>query len=427
MKFVRIHNLKTSTYELFVAFFLSWFAVSGAILFITKNVTPMGKMDTLLLYGLMSIFFLSVFGVFYKRLKGWQLVVPVCFFCVLLIATLSSSQSNANLEILINLIITCFPFFFLVGCVRDFSSLYRFLLIIMQIAPYIHILAYFLLGSGQLEEDETYSQDMSYKYLFPAIVLLSDVLYKFSFKSFFPFLICIFFVVAYGARGPLVSLFLFTILYIVLMSKSLGIKTVLFSVLFISGVAVYFITHLDQVIDYLINLMNSLNTSVRVLQMVMDESFAEDNARSSYAAECWKRIFDNPFWGTGPINDRVYLWNIFHFEKGVAGMYPHNFFVEVLTQYGLIFGLVIIYIFFIIIYKSVKYSVNIETKKLLLVFIGAYFFPLLFSGSYISSQGFYVLMAFCIVILKIRKTKTLSYVRSHSKSHYISEREVQKE
>ncbi len=403
-------NNKSITYELFFACFLSWFAISGAVLGITKNVLHIGKIDTLLLYGGMLLMFLYVFGVFFKRLQGWQLASSIGVFTLLLIAMLFSSVPEANQGVIVDVVVFCIPCFLLAGCVRDFSSVYKYLLLIMQIAPYFHILSFLFLDSGQLDEDEAYSQSMSYRYLFPAIVLLSDVLSRFSFKSLIPFVICLFLIIAYGARGPLASLFLFAVLYWLVMFRNIGIKKLILPILLFAALAIYVITHFEQVIDYLVNQMSSLNSSVRIFQMVMDESVVEDEARGNYAAQCLKRVMENPFWGTGPVNDRVYLWNIYHSDRGVASMYPHNFFVEILTQFGLFFGIVLIAVFLHNIYKSLKETANIETLKLLLVFIGAYFFPLMFSGSYIETKGFYILIAFCFVVRSFGKVKLLRYV-----------------
>lgn len=413
MTFSRIFNPKTYTIELFVAFFLSWFAITGAVLGITKNVLPMGKVDTLLLYLMMLVFAVKVLGTFIKRLEGWQIVSVFGVLTVLLISTLFSSKPDTNISVTLEVLAFCLPCLLIVGCVRDFSSFYKYLLIIMQIMPYFHLLAFFLLDNAQIDEDEGYSQSMSYSYLFPAIVLLSDVLSRFSLKSLIPCVICIFMMIAYGARGPLASVFLFMLIYWLVMSKSIGWKKMVMPILLLVALAVYVFTHFEDVIAYFAELMTSMNSSVRVLDMIMDESLTEDEARGMYATACLKHVFDNPFLGTLPINDRVFLWNIFHSDRGIASMYPHNFFVEILTQFGLFLGLLLICLFLRIIYKCLKDPINMDSKKILLVFIGAYFFPLLFSGSYISSKGFYILMAVCIVILKMRKTKKLSYAQTH--------------
>lgn len=391
-------NNKSITYELFFACFLSWFAISGAVLGITKNVLHIGKIDTLLLYGGMLLMFLYVFGVFFKRLQGWQLISSIGFFALLLIAMLFSSIPDANQEVIVKVVVFCIPCFLLAGCVRDFSSVYKYLLLIMQIAPYFHIISFLILDSGQLDEDETYSQAMSYRYLFPAIVLLSDVLSRFSFKSLIPFLICLFLIIAYGARGPLASLFLFAVLYWVVMFRSIGVKKLILPILILAPLTFYAITHLEQIVDYLFNLMSSLNSSVRILQKVMDESLMEDDLRGNIIATCLSRVFDNPFWGTGPVNDRVLLWYAFHSDDGVTGTYPHNFFVELLTQYGLFSGILLIFVFFKVIFKCLKNPINVDTQKLLLSYLGAFFFPLMFSGSYVDSKDFYILIATCVVI-----------------------------
>lgn len=399
-------------YELFFACFLSWGILSEAVHGITRNMIPMGKLDTLLLYTLMLLLFLKVFSTFYSRLRGWQFVSAICLISLLLIATLFSSSQDINWVVITKVIVICLPCFILAGCLRDFSSLYKYLLLIMQIAPYFLLLSFLFLGNGQLEEDENYSQHLSYLHLFPALVLLSDVLSKFSLKSFIPFVICVFLIIAYGARGPLASLVLFAFLYWIIMAKSIGVKKMVLPIIIFALIGSYVIIHLEAVIMYLADLMSSMNTSVRVLNMVMAEpgSFAESNAREDYAATCMTHVLDNPFWCTGPINDRVFLGNIYRSDKGIDGLYPHNFFVEIFTQYGLFLGFVIIIYFLFFIYKSLKLSINEETRKLLLVFIGAYFFPLMFSGSYVDSNGFYILVASCIVIRHAGKVKQLSYV-----------------
>lgn len=410
MAAIRLFNFKSISYEFFMALFLSWFAVSGAVLGITKNLLHVGKLDTLLLYGSMLLLFGKVFGVFCKRLKSWQIASAIGILTIFLIAMFFSSIPDANQEVIMEVVIFCLPCYVLAGCVRDYSSLYKYLLVIMQIIPYVHVLSFLFLNSGQLGEDEDYSQSMSYRYLFPAIILLSDILSRFSFKSLVPFLICLFLIIAYGARGPWACLSLFTISYWIVMPKSIRLKKLLIPLLILSVIVAFVIIRFNQVIDYMTNLMTSLNSSVRILQKMMDESLMEDEIRDDIVTACLSRVFENPFWGTGPINDRVFLWYAFHSTDGVTGTYPHNFFVEVLTQYGLFLGLVLIGSFLVIIYQCLRHPINLETQKLFLVFIGAYFFPLLFSGSYVDSKGFYILLATCIVIRSMGKVKQSQHV-----------------
>ena len=136
------------------------------------------------------------------------------------------------------------------------------------------------------------------------------------------------------------------------------------------------------------------------MTMITDGSLMEDEARGQLAEISIRGIKENPILGVGLVNDRNYITPFFHSDEDNTGRYPHNVFLEVLLQFGLLFGTILIIVFFRLLFKSYKDAKDDYMPKLILILFSVYFVPLLYSGSYLTQEGLYVLLAFCISSIK---------------------------
>ncbi len=391
---MNVKSLKNS-YELFFVLFFTWTYLVGSLLGITRHFLSVGVLDIAVLDILLLLFFFNVFGTFKKRLKMWPITSSLILIFLLCFACLFSTRIETNFSVMRDVIFTCLPLLLFGSCVRDYKKVYKYLLNVMIIFVIFSIISYLLFGI-KLNDEESYSQQQAYRFLLPAIVLICDTLEHFSLKCFFSFLICIFLILAYGARGPLVAVVCFVIFYLLFSVKKNMTKKNKLSLFIIFIIVIIALSKYGNSFYMLSGVFDNMNMSSRTVTMITDGTMLEDDARNSLATICYEGIMKNPILGVGPANDRNYIAQYFHSDEDNTGKYPHNFFLEVLLQFGVLLGAIIVFVFFRIIYKAYKNSQDRFYSNLLLVLFAAFFVPLMYSGSYLIQEGVYLLLAFCI-------------------------------
>lgn len=394
-------RLKRPEYETFFVFYLTMsYFIHIFNLTIRHFVGNTHKLDTLTLYLLLAFMFVLVIRTAIDRIRPWQIFGIFAEGLILTVFLLASPDMETHLTVLESVLTECFPLFLLSGCVRDCKKVQEDLLSVMTFVPYGYAFLAVAFGLGTLTEGTGYSQSDSYQMLLPAIVLASSLQNELSLKRLIPFGISLFFMFAYGARGPVACLALFIIVNILLHfeKRSRGRAVGFVAVLGVIAAAVY--QYFYELLRWFQTLFAQLGFSIRTVDRLMNQSFFEDRGRNRIAEICIDRILEHPFIGIGPVNDRIYLANQFGNGEGAVGSYPHNFFLEILMQYGVILGGMMLLLFAFLILKALRTAPNANTKDLIVILIGSYFFPLLFSGSYLDSRGFYMLVAICAVICK---------------------------
>ena len=105
------------------------------------------------------------------------------------------------------------------------------------------------------------------------------------------------------------------------------------------------------------------------------------------------------FTGSGMAGDRYWL-NALGYGK--TGAYTHNIFGELLIDYGIILGTILILFLCIMIYLCFIKRESMYLKIFKILFFSLGFSRLLLSSSYIIEVGFYVMMAMMIRGIKFR-------------------------
>lgn len=358
-------------------------------------ISQINKLDTLFFYSLFAFEVLFALHEIRKRIKYWQLFFCTSTIFMLLFAIAFSNNLAVNFAVLKSVVLECFPVFLLAGTVQDFSAVKRYMNKAAIITIYCLSFVIYVLGVGKLEEGIGYSQYMSYYVLLPTIIIAGLLLEKFRIIVLVPFLLGLFIMLSFGARGPLTCLVLYIALKLLIAFVRMEIhkRLALVAITSISGVLLY--TLFYRLIDWLIGIFQSFGFSIRAIQGLMDSSFLTDASRSQIYAYCINYISRNPLWGTGLVNDRVYITNAIFSGDSPIGNYPHNIFLEIWMQFGIFFGTIILAIIIIMLLKGLSSKISADAKSVTLILIGTGFFPLLFSGSYINSSNFYILIAVC--------------------------------
>lgn len=210
---------------------------------------------------------------------------------------------------------------------------------------------------------------------------------KNSFKEFFIYLMYIAIILLFCNRGSLLWIIL-ACMYIYI-TLSVHKKFQLFFITFIIFIGLLFSI---SKVDF---------SGSRTIMKFLDNSIISDSGRSLYYTNAKRIITEHPFFGIGVFSSRAYLQDSIGLPIFTSA-YPHNFFLEVFMQFGLVFPLFIFFLlwlfFYIQLYNSKEYSVDF----FFYIFI-AYGLRLLLSGSYLYDFSVSMLLGyFCNNSMKKR-------------------------
>ena len=141
--------------------------------------------------------------------------------------------------------------------------------------------------------------------------------------------------------------------------------------------------------------------NTRILDKLTEGELLSSSGRNNYYDFVIDYIKSHPLIGSGMINDRAIIANALSVPAEDAyGAYPHNFFLELLMQFGIVIGSVIIIAFLGLLIYTLFGKFKSSYKEYLIMFLFIGFVPLMVSGSYITFQGFYVLLGLMAATLR---------------------------
>ena len=136
----------------------------------------------------------------------------------------------------------------------------------------------------------------------------------------------------------------------------------------------------------------------RIINKIIGGTFYRRDTRDIIRDGAIKCINSNWLIGCGLATDRLVLSQ----QLGVHDTtYCHNIILEVLLQYGIIFGIIILLFLARHLIKTIKITkTDTCAKKCLIVMIALGILPLLMSSSYLQWTPFFILLGLCSSINK---------------------------
>lgn len=401
-------QINKPTYETFAVAYISIGYFLHVVCFTLRHlVGDTHKLDTFFVYALVLLLLAIALNDVIKRLQVWQIAGIIVEITVLTFFMLSSSNRETH-EIVLNKVITqCIPMFLCGACIVDYADAYKKLIRVMDIIPYFYLLMMLMFGLNKLSADATYSQSDGYTMLLIAVVLTSATVEHFSIKHLIPLGISMFFMLSYGARGPFVCWIMFLVIKIAIQMNQVTAKKKIGVIIGLSTIGGLLFFNYYKILMGLRVFFSQSGFSVRIIDRMLDSSLLTDKGRGSIAEMCLDRIQSNPLSGTGPVNDRIYLASRFGIKGNGLGSYPHNIFLEFLMQYGVIIGGILVILVIMVLIKAYRSQFGQLSKAFILVLIASYFFPLLFSRSYLDNDGFYFLIGVCLSAVINQRKKSL--------------------
>ena len=267
-------------------------------------------------------------------------------------------------------------------CIKDLNILYDDF---SKISLLIFLFSLLIVFVNKIDN----SYNMRYSYILSIALYFHTIdFFKFKkIKNIIIILIEFLLILFYGSRGPLLCYTIFFLAFIMFENKKTSIK------LLFSFIIAYFILNINNILLLISNLVDKLNISSRTLYLLIND-FKHSSGRDLINVKVIEIIKDHLTVGVGIAGEFKYMND-----------YPHNIFLDLILHWGIIFGSIFIGMIICIITKALLLAKEKE-RYVLLVFISYGLIALLFSGTYLSWDGFYILMGICLrIIFNKRKVK----------------------
>lgn len=210
-----------------------------------------------------------------------------------------------------------------------------------------------------------------------------------------------------GSRGAL--LYTLFILFSIFCMKTLfnnqskgRVKRLLLSyVLFI--VIILMAINFTEILNIAVNVLDNLGYSSRTLNSILSSSFLENFDRMTIQAQLYPHLFENIF-GSGIYSDRFLQ---------ASGQYAHNFFLELLIDFGLVSVIVILIIFRNTINAMfISFRPGNKHKQYIFIFcLVTIFVKFMFSASYLESTECFLALGLLYNIVTFREKRNKIYAK----------------
>lgn len=364
--------------------------------------------DTLICYlGLIYLFIRSL-RVLCRRPKLDAIMLVFLLLLIYLATFLFFSQNipymfTSVLDVMGNPIYVLFIFAFsgymFVRNIYDYELLVTYLSKVSFGIVLLSTITFFLMQS---QDSTPQYMVFSYNILLPATFLLIQALQKKSLPYMAVSLVGIGMILLAGARGALVSLGLAVITYLYFHKNKTGRK---FFIMAVSMTMLFFLyTYYEHILVFFQSLANQLHISSRSIDLMLSGEFMNDSGRGVIQQ---KIISQFSLLGSGMYGDRVCG----------GGSYAHNLFIEVVSQYGIIFGPILLFALLVLLAIAIL-SKDTRIRTLSIIFLSTGFYKLLFSGSYLNQEpSFYILLGLAVNALILQhgsglETKRMECVHS---------------
>ena len=203
-------------------------------------------------------------------------------------------------------------------------------------------------------------------------------------------------ILIFGTRGPIVCMLVYVALLTIYYSfKSRNLKKLLILLIIFAIVLSVFIfdTLFIEVSSALSKVFERIGFSTRIFNFIIEGDIIASKGRESLAKQAIEAIIENPMWGYGVTADRA-----------MFGIYPHNMFLEILCQYGIVFGsLLIITMLVITVIALLKSRKNTRRFTFGLMLVSIVFVKLMISSTYTVEPLLFFMMGYFVLILRKKR------------------------
>ncbi|MBU5427910.1 O-antigen ligase family protein [Tissierella pigra] len=348
--------------------------------------TSIGQMIQLISKGLVGSFYLLALPSVLKRNKIKFIGI---YFLAVFVFTFNYVFFNENWiylkSIIFPLFFTGLPSFIYAYSIKDWDMLIKIMKktsnIVFVVGTFIGILVF--TGNALIG---AYSMSLSYYMLLPTIMYMNEFLDKVSLKGGVILGVSLLVILALGSRGAIMCIGVFAILKLVRKIKKLTYTKVLIYLIILS-IMIMGLVFLNEILEYIYNFLLNFGIRSRSIELFLrDDMYL--SGRDKLYEYVIEEIFNNPFLGIGLTGDRFIL----------DGGYAHNIFIEILANFGLVIGTIIIITILYIVVKSL-FIKDIKKYNMVIVWLSIGFVHLFVSSSYLIDFKFWILLGLSLKVV----------------------------
>lgn len=287
--------------------------------------------------------------------------------------------------------------FFLLGVATNFQKCQRLLYVLSVLSIFLQLLSLFSSGVHVNDSGEMEDMGRSFGILPSVLFMIWRAIEDKSGLSISMAILGVLVVVFMGTRGPLsvVMLFFAIFLFFFCQFKHPARSRAIIVILSILG-----LIFIDNLFEIIMNLSSNLGFSIRALESFassenISELFEKSSGREVIYENLINAIGEAPFWGYGPGSDHIYT--------GFYEVYAHNIILEMLIEYGVVPGSIILFLIIAFITIAIIKSNDHDTKIFLLIFVFTGFVALLTNGVYWTNRYFFFLIGLCVSVIRNSK------------------------
>lgn len=338
----------------------------------------------------------TTMGLYYiiKRLKiqdyTFMILVLVLYVINIQIYT---STSTYLIENAVYILVVNFSAFF-IGIAFDYEKFIDLLYKCSQISL-VAILVYFVVFGFSPEEGRTNMENMGLAYrILPHVCLV--LYYALRDKKIMDCVLSIVgcvLLIACGVRGGIICAVAFIFVYIIFFKKFkykwciIGSFTLLIYLIYIN---------FSAFANILIGFLKNFGLSTRVVEELVNGTVLIDAPRIKVRTWMYEAIKAHPFRGYGIAGDRNLIPSV---------VYSHEIWTEFWISYGVILGSILLLIIVIIVVRALIDGNSNEKGFILVLIFGGGLFKLSVSSSYLLEFMFFMLIGYCIGVIRRKGIK----------------------
>lgn len=358
--------------------YISKIIVGAFYLYTFPKAYKRNKLKFLVVYYIATFIFVVNYGFFPdSRLYLKKLLIPVFFISL---PTFIYSLSIQNFKIFLDIIRKASNIVFITGAV---------------IASLVFV------GKANIGN---YSMTLSYYMLLPMIIYLDELMDGFSIHILIRAFVSFIIIVSIGSRGAILCIIIFIFLKYVRAYQKLNYKKVI-TQLGILSIGIFFFLKTGDILEFVYNLLLRFGIRSRSIFIFLKKDIYLSGREDIYKV-VYEAIIKNPLTGNGVAGDN-YILN---------GGFPHNIILEIFSDFGLVFGLIILLtIFFKVVWLFVEKD-NL-TIKLGVIWMSLGFIHLFVSGTYMTDVKFWIFIG---VLFNEKRFKNIYPTKNNEKKARIN-------
>lgn len=369
---------------------------------VVNLVVPNTPWDTIICYFIFFVFIAIAFKPIVCRLKLNDVVVLLVVIGVFVFSLLFYPSSYKKIvDIMPTFFFTVLTFYFLGKAITDFGIIINYLKPMSRIIILLAFLHYLII---LLFVRTTLIDDMSFSYkLLPSVIFIIFLSFEEGgIKNWLFALIGITVTVLAGTRGPIICILCFVLMYFILGLQK-GINLVKFCVVLIATILIIFNKNIPALVSQINVYLLKNGISNRIIQKYLNNEFQDSSGRDVIYDMVLAGIKKHPFIGYGIMGDRN-LTKGFEFSSS-SDPYAHNIVLELLCQFGIIIGSILLIIILILLIRAIYIEKDWYVINFILILISVGFVKLFFTGSYLNESYLFLLLGVCVSIVKEKSRK----------------------